>query len=178
MSGHFGQKMRQLGLQLSVKYIVYDDNKVKGLEMFDGIAPLSEDSHRFIKGNAGFEHVFSWNANNKAHVAGGTTIKNEKSQTKATGNRKYFFWFESQEDLTLALFHLFNQDRELVNEFYKSDGRFTVTKKPLPSHFIRLDEDDMDTDDDYIQTDEKPKLDNSDSSLEYDPGAESQQISV
>ena len=73
---------------------------------------------------------------------------------------------------------MFNQDRELVNEFYKSDGRFTVTKKPLPSHFIRLDEDDMDTDDDYIQTDKKPKLDNSDSSLEYDPGAESQQISV
>ena len=112
-----------------VKYIVYDNNKVKGLEMFHGIAPLSEDSHRFIKGNAGFEHVFSWNANNKAHAAGGTTIKNAKSQTKATGNHKYFLWFESREDLTLALFHLFNQDHELVNEFYKSDSRFAVTEK-------------------------------------------------
>jgi len=152
--------------QMVVKYLVHDSEK------FDDVVPLQEMAHRFIKGNAGFENVFSWNAMNKAHyAAGGTTIKNAKDPSQAIGNRRYYFWFESREELTVALFYLINQDLELVKEFFEQDGRFTSTKKSLPSHVVLADDDDMDTDDDRISIDEAPKLEDS---LDYEPGGESQ----
>ena len=37
----------------------------------------------YVKGNAGMELVLHWNANNKAHAAGGTTIKGTKNTLKS-----------------------------------------------------------------------------------------------
>ena len=79
--------------------------------------------------------------------------------------------FGSREKLTIALFWLFNQNDELATDFFKKDGKFTVTKETLPAHFIMVDEDEMDTDDD-VQVSIAP-LSTKDVDG-YDPGSMSQ----
>ena len=147
-----------------------------GVKNFDALAPLPEEASKFVKGNAGFENVFYWTALNKLHAfAGGTSIVGAKTPGDAVGCRRYYFWFESREELAVTLFFLLGQDFKLLNEFFKKDGDFTVTKKTLPPHAIYSEEYEMDTDDDGIDVDEAPDEDN-DFDDDFDPGAESQLI--
>jgi hypothetical protein len=126
-----------------VKYIDTD-----GVTMFDAVLELDYlgDVYGTVKGNAAFENVFWWDALNKSHAAGGTTIKGAKNPKEAIGLRRYFFWFENVGDLVTTLFHLFGNNIELVREFLKKDGKMTRTKKSLPCHAVQATEDDMDTD--------------------------------
>lgn len=136
--------------RIRAKYIV------NGVEMFDSIVPLPDEVHKFVKGNAGYENVFYWNALNKAHAAGGTLVKGATTPSTSVGLRRVYFWFDSPHALTVALYFLFDQDTKLVEEFFNKDGRFTVKQKTLPPHIINHDDDEMDTDDDGIEIDEAP----------------------
>ena len=128
-----------------------------------------------VKGNAGFENVFWWDALNKAHAAGGTTIKGAKNPKEAIGLRRYFFWFETLGDAVKTIYYVFGGNIDLVWEFLKKDGKMTMTKKSRPCHAVEATEDDMDTDDSSDEISMPPMAvlaieDDED----YYPGAESQ----
>ena len=151
--------------KLNVQFIDTD-----GVKMFDSVLPHKSILFDYVKGNAGMEHVFYWNANNKAHAAGGTTIKGATAE--AVGHRRYYFWFEDRSELDVTLYFLFCRDMGLVKEFFKQDGRFTQNKESLPAHAIVVDEDEMDTVAFGTEADKAPE---EDSDAEgYDPCWESQ----
>ena len=152
---------------LCVQYINGD-----GLKMFEAAVPHTQIVHEYVKGNAGMENVFYWNANNKAHAAGGTTIKGAKTPSTAVGHRRFYFWFEDKEELTVALLFLFHQDVRLLKEFFQQDGRFTQKNESLPAHTIVADEDEMDPTPFGTKVDKAPEEDSD--AEDYDPCWESQ----
>ena len=124
---------------INVQYIDKDR-----LKTFDAIAPLPDESEIQIQGNAGTENVFFWEASNKAHANGGTTIKGAKYPSNAIGLHRFFFWFESRLELSVTLWFLFNRDFKLVNKFFKMDGKFTAHEDTLPPHAFVNNDNDMD----------------------------------
>ena len=152
--------------KLNVQFINTD-----GVKMFESASPHKSIVFDYVKGNGGMELVIYWNTNNKAHSAGGTTIKGAKTPSMAVGHRQYYFWFEDRSELDITLFCLFHQDMGLVKEFFKKDGRFTQSKKSLPAHTIVADEDEMETDDDGVGFDKTPEEDPD--AEDYDPCWES-----
>ncbi len=133
------------------------------------MASPGHEVHKYAKGNAGFQDIFSRTAKNKEHTAGGTAIVRAKYPVKSNGVCKYYFWFGVKEDkklsikaepghvdLVFALYHLFNQDKSLVKEFFKKDGRLSQDKKTRLAHKFAINEDEMDSDSNGMETDAKP----------------------
>ena len=106
-------------------------------------AKVASEPHKSIFGNSGEQNVFAFDAIDKYFVSGGTFVEGADAAL-----RRYFFWFESLPDLSIALFHVFNQDLGLVRAFFDKEGDFNprgeITKPP---HVIVKGEDDMDIDD-------------------------------
>jgi hypothetical protein len=116
---------------------------VCGVEVFHSIVPSPHVIHKYVKGNAGYENILYWTAFNKAAAGGRFT-------------RRFYFEFDSQVALYVMLFYLLHQDKNLVEEFFRKNGRFTVNKDTLPPHKINRNDDDMDIDDDCIEVDDAP----------------------
>jgi len=111
----------------------YVDND--GIVKFEALVPLPDDCHKAIQGNAGQHDIgMFWDACNLAFSSGGTTIRGASGSSVAVAHRRHFFWFNCDDDLKLALFHMFGQDRELVNEFFDQDGRFYASEITQPDH--------------------------------------------
>lgn len=119
----------------------------------DGVLVLDaeldlDDAHYVLKGRAGEDNHFYLDALNSAHSNGGTTILHAPTPGKSTGLRRFLFWFDTPADLTIALYWMFDKNRDLVNEFYEMDGKMTSFKQTKPPHFIDATDDDMITEDD------------------------------
>jgi hypothetical protein len=54
----------------------------------------------------------------------------------AIGLRRFFFWFTSIQQLSIALFFVFNQDMALVDEFFDKRGRFYADVVTKPPHVV------------------------------------------
>lgn len=134
----------------NVTHVIYIDEE--GVKVFDAELELGclSEVYEFVKGNGGSEPFFFWEAHNKAHAAGGTTIKGAETPNEAVGFRRFYFTFEEPGDHITALFYVFNENIDIVREFFKGDGKMTETKKSLPAHAINVDDDEMDTDEDGI----------------------------
>ena len=98
--------------------------------MFDAELELDclSEVYDFVKGNGGSEPFFFWEAYNKDHAAGGTTIKGAKTPNEAIGFRRYTFRFDTVADLVKSIFYLFGENINLVHEFLKEEGKMTGLK--------------------------------------------------
>ena len=147
-----------------------------GVKMLDAELDLQEVCS-VLKGRAGEDNCFYVDALNSAHSAGGTTIIHAKTPSKATSLRRFFFSFESLEELTITLYHVFGKNIELVKEFFKMDGKMTEFKKTLPCHYMSATEDDMDTVDDGTEVGTGPvSAFVFEEDEGYNPGGESQPL--
>ena len=118
----------------------------EGVIKFEALVPLPEDCHKAIQGNAGQDICMFWDACNVAFASGGTTIQGALDSSGAVAHRRHFFWFDCVDDLKLALFHMFGQDRELVNEFFNGNGRFFASGITQPDHITVKPDDAMEED--------------------------------
>ncbi len=113
-----------------------------GETKFEAKVPRS-DPHNSIFGNAGEQNVFAFDAFDYFFASGGTTVNGAKAAI-----RRYFFWFESIHQLSIALFFIFNKDMALVKKFFdKSNSSFYANVVTKPPHAVVRGEDDMDVDD-------------------------------
>ena len=115
------------------------DNEVT----FLAIVP-QEKFHTVIKGNAGDQPAFYWDAVNFAHEAGGTTLKNATPGSAVM--RRVTFVFDSPIALHVALHATFYGKMETVVEFFDRRGRFFVDEETKPPHKIVAPEAEMDVD--------------------------------
>lgn len=157
---------KYVGSHETVVRYVDDDGIIK----FEALVPLPEDCHKAIQGNAGHDICMFWDACNVAFSSGGTTIRGALGSSSAVAHRRHFFWFNCDDDLKLALFHMFGQDRELVNEFFDRDGRFYASETQPDHATIKLN--------DAMEGEEVPVrvgyFGDSALTYQYDPRSESQ----
>lgn len=121
-----------VGSLRTVARYVNKDGRIK----FEALVPSPDDCFKAIQGNAGRQYCFFWDACNTAFASGGTTIQGVSDPSSAVALRRYFFWFNCKDDLKLALFHMFGQCRELVDEFFDKKGKFFASKITLPDHTV------------------------------------------
>jgi hypothetical protein len=104
------------------------------------------DFHTVIKGNAGDEPAFYWEAANYAHEAGGTTLKSDTPEPFHAVLRRVHFLFDNRIALDVALYATFYGNMDAVIDFFDKGGRFFVDKKTKPTHKIIAPEGEMDVD--------------------------------
>lgn len=92
-----------------------------GTKKFEAEVPREYEKQIF--GNAGHNNGFVWDVYDKAFMSGGTTVKGLDS-TNPVGLRRVSFWFQSRNQLVIALYSIFGHDLALVEEFFDVDGRF------------------------------------------------------
>eukprot|EP00573_Skeletonema_grethae_P008949 CAMPEP_0201692446 /NCGR_PEP_ID=MMETSP0578-20130828/5323_1 /ASSEMBLY_ACC=CAM_ASM_000663 /TAXON_ID=267565 /ORGANISM="Skeletonema grethea, Strain CCMP 1804" /LENGTH=519 /DNA_ID=CAMNT_0048177811 /DNA_START=214 /DNA_END=1773 /DNA_ORIENTATION=+ len=153
-------------LKTVVRYVDED-----GIVKFEALVPPAEDCHKAIQGNAGYETCIFWDTCNTAFASGGTTIQGAIDSSVAVAHRRHFFWFNCEDDLKLALSHMFGQDRGLVDEFFNNNGRFFASEITQPDHIVVKHKDAMEEDDLPVRS---AFLGDSDHSYMYDPRCESQ----
>jgi hypothetical protein len=136
---------------LSTNIIIVRYLNHAGEKTFEAEAPQPEKSHAELQGNAGFDCCFFWEAYNKVVASGGTIIKDANKSSNPTMCRRFYFWFRSKEQLTSVLSHLLYHDMDLLEEFFRNDGRFFAAVETKPPHEQVQGEDDMEVDDDDMQ---------------------------
>ncbi len=117
--------------ETAVRYVDMD-----GTIVFESLVPPPEDCHKAIQGNAGHDTCIMWDTCNTAFSSGGTTVKGALNPLEAVAHRRHFFWFESCDDLKLALYLMLGNDRDMVNEFFTENSRFFASERTLPEHAV------------------------------------------
>ncbi len=168
--GDNGSFVVQANLTSGLRRVVYFDSK--DIEKFVADVPPKNKIHKAIFGNAGREPCFAWDACNLAHRAGGTTIAGAEGSTAVVAFRRFHFAFTSNAMLSVALYHMFYESQELVEEFFKEKGKMYASEANVPAHKIVKAESDMDIDHKVRRAPCTPQQ--MKAKLGYDPKAASQ----
>ncbi len=130
-------------------------------------------------GNAGRENIVGWDAyDTSGNIVSINDATKESKTNKKNGAhlRRFYFHFESREQLTCVLFVLFGSDdnaRKLTEEFFVETGRFCPKEEPELPHQV-FDQNSMDIDDINGSTPVRPSAPTSRVPFDNDPQAPSQ----
>jgi len=143
--GDNGQFLVQKNNVTGSRRVVYLDSA--GVHKFVACVP-HKYIHREIFGNAGKESCFAWDTCNLAHSAGGTTVAGAGAEVSndIVAFRRFHFAFTSNALLSVALYHLFYERSDLLEEFFDPKKRMYASEASVPAHAIVKEESDMDVD--------------------------------
>jgi len=156
--------------KIVVQYVNSD-----GKLMLDADAVESDVAKGTLKGNAGDDLAFYWDAVNRHHAAGGTIIKGAKDPDKSVGLRRYYFWFNHAGDLALAVYYIFGENKELFKAFYDRSSDLFVNEEEWVPHAVAPETGAMEID--CIRHAIMPRSETEiaeDEGVDYDPGGFSQ----